>query len=232
MARLNSFCPLRITAHVRTPVICDGLLPLDGILLSIKMRESYGFIQTTLSGEMHPLRDRRTVSMPLLIRYHGTPSWYYACSNAQWDDPCIVGHDHWSKRLDQAPAYMIDFQGKRGNVKITGGFYRGYRQSLDYYASRTIRWYVVGDKDLIENLLRFATHIGKKTSQGWGRIARWTVETWRDDMSCWDGVHPMRPIPVDVIAEADRSKWMLRYTAFRPPGWNPKNQAWCAVSVK
>jgi hypothetical protein len=70
---------LRVTARLRSNIICDRWIPLDGIILSQACREAWGPQDAALPGgqmlEWPPL--------PLEIRQADTPFWYYACSWAQ-----------------------------------------------------------------------------------------------------------------------------------------------------
>ena len=42
---------LEITAYMRSSVICDNFLPLDGILYYYAVQQKYGFQDMTLPGE-------------------------------------------------------------------------------------------------------------------------------------------------------------------------------------
>lgn len=57
-------------------------------------------------------------------------------------------------------------------------------------------WYVVGEREAIEELLAPVTHVGKKTAQGNGRLNGWAVEPCLED---WSETGPdgrlMRAIP-------------------------------------
>ena len=48
MAWRSSFEPLKVTVHLRTPVVADQWLPLDAILLYQVSRERLGVQQATL----------------------------------------------------------------------------------------------------------------------------------------------------------------------------------------
>lgn len=89
-----------------------------------------------------------------------------------------------------------------------------YRHALD------VSWYMVADIDAIRDLLTKVTHIGKKTSQGWGRINYWTVEEWESDCSTYDrDGNLMRSIPDDSG---------ILY-GIRPSYWSRDNQTVCII---
>jgi len=209
--------PLRVTAQLETPVISDATLPLDGILYYVAMRERYGGQLYTEPGADHSPRVAG-VQLPLKRVDGHIPTWYYAASFAQWDGRVAEGTDHWNKRVDESLCYLIDFGGRRGKIDISSSAYKSYHMPLYYRHALRVRWYAVGEPRLISGLLRFATHLGKKTSQGWGSVSRWDVEPWPDD---WSTRGPsgeiMRPIPSE-------SGMMMGY---RPSYWLPKNQTRC-----
>ena len=205
--------PLRITAFPRCGIVTDGTLPLDGILLYYAMREAYGEQDTTASGQVL----QRLVDLPLAKR--GTdPHWYYACSFAQWGN-YTEGGDYWVKRFRNNHEELIDFGGKRGKVIIEQGQYKNYRMPVFYRHALRIEWYAVGDKNTIMRLLAPCTHIGKKTSQGWGRVD-WRIEECESDWSEWGAEgQQMRPLPAKAGI----------LTGIRPPYWLPVHQTLCRM---
>ena len=68
-----------------------------------------------------------------------------------------------------------------------------------------MRWYAVGNIDKVNALLESVTHLGKKVSQGWGRVNRWEVEPWAHDWSVFRQ-EVMRAIPSKdgISTECDR----------------------------
>lgn len=208
--------PIRITARLRTPVLSDATLPLDGILLSQAMREAYGPQDRTVSGAL----DTNTlVDLPLERRGNGT-TWWYACSFAHWRGTVAEGTDHWNKRFDNQHSDLVDFRRKRGKVIVEQGRYKSYHMPVFYRHALCVSWYAVGDAERIAELLKTMLFIGKKTSQGWGRAA-WDIEPWHADWSEWntDG-RQMRPLP------ADEGVLM----GIRPPYWLPEHQVQCSWS--
>lgn len=239
---MNVFEPLRITAWLQCGVVTDATLPIDSIIYYQVYRDAYGHQDMTLPGgdssgigEAYMPFARRNLPYDGFRYVDGAPlwrgcgdelkitvkeqPWYYAASFAQWG-PHIDGTDHWNKRFDASLADLIDFGSKRGKVIVEQGAYKAYHMPVFYRHALTITWYVVGDGDVIERLLRQTTHIGKKYAQGWGAVLRWQVDSWEHDWSVWgpDG-QLMRAIPDD--------KGIL--TGIRPSYWLPRNQVRCLM---
>lgn len=209
---------LRITARLRTGVICDRWIPLDGILLSQACREAWGPQEAALpGGQMLDWPE-----LPLAIRNADSELWYYACSWAQPQPWWIAeGADYWNKRFDAGFAQYVDFGKRRGRVEIEKGRYKAYHMPVFYFVGFKIEWYCVGDKSGVESLLSTVTHIGKKAAQGWGRVSEWFVEDWHEDWSERRDGQLTRGVPVAL----DEALYLnaLQY-GIRPPYYMRENQ--------
>lgn len=242
MSEPYHFEALRVTARLRTGVICDEYLPLDGILQYQALRELLGPRDYSLPGGAIGPGPMPAFTLPLRVCYLGGTrregAWrWYACSFAMpQPDPMTgqsgwwmtEGQDHWNKRFDQSYASLIDFAGKRGRVIIEQNRYRAYHMPVFYRVAEQIQWYCVGDLKEIERLLATVTHVGKKASQGWGRVIEWQVERWPEDWSCWRENKPMRALPASEAAERG-AMVNLRYYGLRPSYYDHKNQMLVAV---
>lgn len=214
--------PVRVRAYLQTPVIADAFLPLDGVLAYIARRRKYGFPDASLPGESLLPDGEQLPNLPLDHIGHPLPSWYYACSFAQWPE-MVEGVDHWNKRLDQSLAYLVDFGGKSSAVDISAGKYKAYHMPVFYRHALYVDWYAMATPDKLRRLLVFATHLGKKVSQGWGAVLRWEVEDWHADWSVRDDDgRLMRAIPADNQPNAP-------VLGVRPSYWNPRHQFPCQL---
>lgn len=222
---MRQFESLRITARMMTPVVADEWLPLDGILLYQATRRDLGALMRTIPG-MSSLAEpkgepMRGGSLPIK-RVHGI-DWYYRCS---WAQPKLwwvaEGTDYWNKRVDMQYADMIDFGKRRGKVIIEAGRYKNYRMPIFYRVASSIEWYAIGDRKEIELLLSTCTHIGKKRSQGWGRVIEWVVESWPEDWSIWRDGKLTRGIPVYQVPERLRLNPVLY--GVKPSYFDRRNQ--------
>jgi len=223
MAWRKTFRPLKVTAHLRTGVVADRWLPLDGILLyqisKLNSVEQYATLPGGDDRECHQ-------SMPLAVVHPGERNWYYACSWAQPQPWWFAeGCDHWNKRFDTMYSDLIDFGGRRGNVLIEKGRYKSYHMPVYYRIAIRIHWYCVGDRDEIEQLLMTVTHIGKKRVYGWGRVLAWEVTPWHADWSVWRDGRLTRGVPVE---DAPSVTTRLHY-GLRPGYYKPANQMTLAM---
>jgi CRISPR type IV-associated protein Csf3 len=218
-----SYEPLRITARLQTPVICDDRLPLDGVLFYFAMRERYGFEVSTVPGNaiIGDDADKRRL-VPFKVYYRnvsGRDYWFYQCSFARWVGTVAEGRDYWVKRFDQNYSSIVDFKGKRGKVITKSGRYKGYRMPVFTRHALAVRWYAVGDRREVERLLNFCTHLGKKESQGYGAVLNWVVEPWSEDWSIRSPQGLMRAVPSETGL----------CVGFRPSYWSQENQAVCQM---
>jgi len=220
----NDYQPLQITANLRSPVVADEWLPLDGLLLYQSVRRDLGPRDVTISGAStlaQPKGEKlRGGRLPIKIVH--AKDWYYRCSWAEWG-PHVDGIDYWNKRFDMAYSHLVNFGGRRGVVNHKAAKYKAYHMPIYYRSALWVRWYCVGDKDKIERLLSTMTHIGKKTAQGWGRIILpWRVESVDEDWSIWKDGELMRGIPI-YHKPRDYSGRRANY-GIRPSYWDHRNQ--------
>jgi len=214
----SAFVPLKITASLMCGVVGDVALPFDALLYFIVHRDKYGRQDLTIPGT--PTNGAATdadTSLPLArVDEHG-PNWYYAASWAQWG-PHVDGGDHWSCRLALGRTKYLDEA--RSSVDIASGRYKSYRMPIFYRHALKISWYAIGEPERISRLLPHMTHIGKKTSQGFGVVNEWKVEQVDKDMSVYgpDG-RLVRSVP------SNEGTGIL--CGFRPSYWLPKNQTLC-----
>src|SRR5690606_12475999 len=99
------------------------------------------------------------------------------------------------KKIDIKYAGLIDRKHKK--IETARGRYKPYHLNVYYRHSLYVDWFCVGNKEDIERLLRFCTHLGKKTAQGWGSVLRWEVIEWPEDWSIrGQNGKLMRSVPV------------------------------------
>lgn len=216
--------PLQVRAWLRAPVVADKWLPLDGVLLYQAHRDQCGAQHATVPGDYSG--QMKIATLPLGIISPGRRNWYYKCSWAQWSHD-IEGRDHWNKRFDSAFTDLLDM-GRRSKVQISEGPYKAYHMPIFYRAALWVEWYCVGDKSEIKRLLSTLTHLGKKGTQGWGRVSRWEVSRWPHDWSIVREGRLMRGIPEDQAQVLGISYDKAHY-GIRPSYWKSSNQKMLAV---
>lgn len=214
---MSEFKQLRIRAYLQTGVISDQFLPLDGILYYHLVRDIMGEQTISKPGESN-IREDSGITLPFKITGPRNEQWFYACSFAQWPKNTVEDSAFYVKRFDLGHSKLIA-EPKR--VNISGGKYKAYHVNVYYRHAEYVEWYCIGNPASITNLLRFCTHLGKKTAQGWGSVLRWEVEQWPEDWSCYGpGGRRMRALPTQFDG--------FLY-GIRPSYWNERHIFTCKM---
>jgi CRISPR type IV-associated protein Csf3 len=209
---MSEFQNLRIRAYLQTGVISDQFLPLDGILYYHLVRREMGVQDISLPGESN-VREGANITLPILKAGPKDEAWFYACSFAQWPVQMVEDSTFFVKRFDLQLIQQLDPEVKK---VITGrGRYKAYHINVYYRHAVYVEWFCVARKEELENLLKFCTHLGKKSAQGWGSVLRWEVTDWPENWSIrGTGNRLMRAVP--VMGEG------FLY-GVRPSYWNPRH---------
>lgn len=213
--------PLKIRALLRCGVVSDSYLPLDGILFYQAHRYLNGPLEAAIPGATGSAR-LKPHELPLEVVSPGKEYWYYRCSWAQWSHD-VEGQDYWNKRFDSSFERLLDFGGRRGRVATEKGKYKAYHMPIFYRSALWIEWFCVGDETAIRELLLTVTHIGKKSSQGWGRVSQWEIEAVGCDWSINREGRLMRGIPL-TEARALAVEFRPMHSGIRPSYWDRTNQ--------
>lgn len=215
----TNFEPIRIRAYLQSGVISDQFLPLDGVIYYQLMREAFGENVYSLPNEVN-LPSAHSITLPFLIENEGSEDWFYKCSFAQWSAEVIEDQQTYSKRFDLSRSGIVDFGKKKAHVDNQRGTYKSYHVKVYYRHSNFVDWYAVGNRQELEKILPFCTHLGKKVSQGWGAVLKWEVTPWEHDWSIYANSTLMRAIPTTSHG--------FIY-GIRPSYWLPANQVNCTL---
>lgn len=212
-----NFKNLQITAYMQSNIVCDDFLPFDGILYYFACQQKYGFQEYTLPG-INPKID---VILPLK-RVNNKNEWFYSASWAYPLQAWFLSESvcNWTKSFDLNYSDLTKFKNK-AKVENKKGKYKSYNMPVFYKVTDKIIWYVVGDKEEIASILQFAQSIGKKTSQGWGRVKKWAVEEIKEDWSIRKDGKLTRGVPVSY--DKNTPGQIINY-GFRPSYWQKENQ--------
>lgn len=213
----SDFAPLKITAHLQTPVITDGFLPLDSILYNHYIRDIFG-PKAAMQPRKSSVPEYSGHSLPIQKRNMNSKGlWYYACSFAVWHPDAVQDKHEYAKRFDTAESVnYVDFEGKRGRVYTMRGQFKNYFIREYTYNAPSVVWYCRGIKSEILRLLPFCTHIGKKSAQGAGSVLRWDIEETDRDWYLKDNMgRLMRAVP---------SQNGTAVYGIRPSYWLPSHQ--------
>ncbi len=214
-----NFKNLRIRAYLRTGVVSDKYLPLDGVLFYHLVRREKGvqILSMPLENNMDNIP-----KLPIKIINPESPEWYYACSFAQW--PINVAECSTFKVKSGDWLLHSSYLSETKKIETSRGKYKNYHIKIYYRYAEHIDWFCVGDPQEICNLLKFCYNIGKNHGDGWGEVARWEVSVWPEDWSVRDMEgRLMRGIPVSY--EPGR---VARY-GLRPSYWDPANIITCSL---
>lgn len=195
--------PLIITAELVTPILHAERerTHLDGILAFAALTD-------------HPVASdydgAAVVPLPLELVWvspEGRPLW--ACAPLMPAGEGMATREYWHKRY---PSHRADF-GKKLNAVTTAGRWKEYRVPVHAQSIDRLYALAIGHADEIERLLAVVTHIGKKGSMGYGRVARWSITPAAHKL---DDVLSLRPVPVAY------------YEGRQPVGELALNRAWTA----
>ena len=209
------FVNLRIRAYIRTEIIADKYLPLDAVLYYHAVRDKFGE-QVITEANKSNVQEYGEVVLPILKKMQKTDNWFYSCSFAQWSEGTKESQGFYTKRFDTQKASMLTNSQK---VETSKGRYKNYHNKVYTFSTNYVDWYVVAQKSKLEELLKFCTHLGKKTSQGFGRVHKWEIKEWAEDWSVrGEGNKLMRAVPLKNPSEKS-----IIY-GIRPSYWLEKHQ--------
>lgn len=201
--------PMIVTAKLSgVGVVGDGYFPLDSILARV-VWERIGRPEVDAAPTVECLEMRGTGA-----------EWYYACSfaSADWKGE---GKSFWVKR----PRYSeIIGRSDVKSITVKSGRFKGYNMPIFYLLAEEIRWCCVGDIQKVRDLLADVSSIGKKRSQGWGVVSKWTVEPSVDDWSESRSGVATRALPLASAVELGLDGDPGWY-GVRPAYWDVNNQA-------
>lgn len=198
--------PLQITAHLLNgylPSDADGELHLDGILSSAVFAAHPCTFKMVAVATVAPL--------PLSPLWRSDDGVILYASSDLMPDIHAKGQEYWHKRY---PATHNEWViPKKINAKTSAGQYKDYRVPMDIRLANNLSAICIGNKDEIERLLSYITHVGKKSSQGFGRVAKWEVKEIAVSV---DDVLANRPVPKQSGLKVDGK---IRHCTWTSPYW-------------
>lgn len=235
---MTDYCPILITARMAGPLA--GEAPhLDG-LLEYAMSPHLASIERSRIGYSTGDRDlglyrgkvtRATpappegeIPIPLArVRFGGR--LVSCCSSPIMAAVDTDSVEHYAKRFPTELAGLLD-DAERRQVTTTNTWTKSYRLPLRIRNVSEIRWFAVGDRrDILKRLRKEIKSLGKKPSDGYGRVAEWTVERTDIDASLFakspHGTVLMRPLPFGDWLPSDLVGYRRDYGACSPPYWHP-----------
>lgn len=206
--------PLFVRAVLGTPYAptIDGRLHLDSILSKAVV-------------DAHPCPppwgdEPAVIPLPISLLWasqEGLPLW--ACSDLYSVAEKHSTVEYWHKRFPEQA--MQDWCAKP-NADMGSGRYKEYRVPVrtEMPADSVLCALCIGNRDEVERLLSYVTHVGKKPSQGKGRVIRWYVEPIQNETP-EISILSRRPVPLSFFIESSReiSGTLSPLSAWTPPYW-------------
>jgi len=198
--------PLVVAAELVTPIIHAerGLTHLDSIL---------AFAVMTAHPAPSNFDDAATFPLPLKMAWisdEGLPLW--ACSPLMALSEPHEFREYWHKRY---PSHRAEF-GHKLSANSRAGRYKEYRTPVVASQVGKLHALSIGHAEEIEKLLSVVTHIGKKGSMGYGRVAKWSVTPADHSL---DDVLSLRTVPVEYYAGKTPKGILSPLRGWTPPYW-------------
>ena len=213
--------PLRVTAWMRSPTAFarDDGLRLDGALTWV--------VVAMVTGAPPPeafagVRKGEYVDLPIPIADEVIAGWRIAqCSDAVLA-PVAVEVVRRRRKKPHPEAMAL------AKVQTTGGPWKALDIPVAAWASPVLTWYLRGDRERLEALLRETHALGRGRSGGLGQVDAWSVDHDEGATTRWRE----RPLPIatpeDARAYPGRT---VREIRVRAPFWHPTTRTLAACPV-
>lgn len=209
-SRVDEHEPLKVTAVLASAIAGPPHVHLDALLTIVALHWAH---YPGHDRPYSPTSADRVV--PVAIPVTPDESGVWRCSTLTPDDDTARGETHWH----MAPYRQHMHLTTANQVTTTNGHARAVRRRLPLTATPTLTAHLIGDGDRIDRLLGRIGALGHKRSQGYGRVAAWTVESDDTAHDLWrttpDG-HAARPLP-----DPDGAPLGLRPPYWYRPWWRP-----------
>lgn len=221
LPRADRVEPLRVTAWMRSPTAFarDDGLRLDGALTWV--------VVAMVTGAPPPeafagVRKGEYVDLPVPIADEVIAGWRIAqCSDAVLA-PVAVEVVRRRRKKPHPEAMAL------AKVQTTGGPWKALDIPVAAWASPVLTWYLRGDRERLEALLRETHALGRGRSGGLGQVDAWSVDHDESATTRWRE----RPLPIATPADAraypDRT---VREIRVRAPFWHPTTRTLAACPV-
>lgn len=188
------FEPLKITAKMQTQICFNDFLRLDCILSAAKAKEllkSDYYLNPKQSGDLQLVID----TLSEFLKFNEKLKVFHASCATDGKEFVTA----YSKRWNSGKDGCVKFKGKgKQEIDTLRGFFKAYRNPLVYHTISEIVFYANGDKAEVERLLNNnIAYLGKKSSQGYGRVKEWIIKEIDSDKSIFNDGKLMRFVGVE-----------------------------------
>ncbi len=199
--------PFIVRARLRTPLIRNGYMTLDALLMAELQCGDVSHMVKCVDGLYY-------ASAAVLADVTGNIKASFVAS----------------MRPDRTPEWLnvVAPNTKSGDLFIGDSRYREAGNVINAYdatVASAVVWYATGDKDAVLEVLQEVRFIGKRRAAGYGEVTCWEVEDGDLDGLTGYLAEPLRPIPVDRWTEGGDQ--IAIDTAWKPPYWAIENRAKC-----
>ena len=210
---------LKITAKMQTQICFNDFLRLDCILSAAKAKEllkSDYYLNPKQSGDLQLVID----TLSEFLKFNEKLKVFHASCATDGKEFVTA----YSKRWNSGKDGCVKFKGKgKQEIDTMRGFFKAYRNPLVYHTIPEVAFYASGDKAEIERLLKEnIAYLGKKSSQGYGKVKEWTVEIIDEDKSIFNNGKLMRFVGIEEYINngypTDESLFTVE-TATIPPAY-------------
>jgi len=204
---------------------------LDGVL-AWELANRLGMKHARKMGRWTPPEEIQDVPIPLAKMTVGKYD-VYRCSAPILPEPLVPEWvDHMSKRFESSKLAMTIAPDERKTVLVASGPYKSRFAPVRVRLVDRVCWFVRGDREGINKLLKSVKAIGTHRNIGYGWVYKWTYEEVDMDMSvfapCKGKKVLMRTVPLNVPLEGVCG-YKRSYGGWRPPYWHPAFHAEVAV---
>ncbi len=203
---MNGFQIIGFLSKAYAPSI-DGMVHLDSVL-------SYA---TAIKMNLPPNKIPQIIDIPLQKIWsdqQGKSLW--ASTNLAPDYAPHKSTEYWHKRL---PVRKIIDLCEKPNTPTTRGQYKEYRIPVSVQYCEKIVATGVGDINQVADLLKYITHVGKKTAIGKGRIT-WKIEEYPVNI---EDILSAKPVPIrffnNTVSQIPENWEYLGNVPWTPPYW-------------
>lgn len=219
---------VRVMVELASPMACvDGDIRLDALLHYCILQDLVEEAQRRGQRTDIPRTVWTDVPMPLAKIQTDQGQDFrkiYCASFAEYEGSESV--NRWKKRWDDEYDEMVSFGSRKEVVDHKKEHFKSYDMPLVLRSTQELTFYARGVGDEIARLLKaYLTHVGKKGSQGYGRVRSVSVQPCAEDWSVWREGRPVRSIPVELAGEIEGLRQM--FCGFRPPYYLPEHQCLC-----
>jgi hypothetical protein len=221
------FKNLKITAMMSSPICAIEPICLDAIILAAKTMEEIG--DDYYSGKNICAIKEKIDSFLLYI--FDKKFDVYCTSYGLGENREFIGS--WSKRWDTKNDGIVKLEKKSKHRVDTGcGYFKNYHMPMILKSYKNIVFNARGDKEELKRLLNNNIHsIGKKRSQGYGRISKWDIEEIDKDNSIVNDGILMRHMPFENKHEIGDIKYYVSEKPLIPPYWRNDNIVKCICPI-